>query len=333
MVLNLYYRSKVITPLFKSMECSICHFHDSSSSYLNLYDDRYGYPGRFAIFQCLLCGHKQLKADFTSDQLLELYSNYYPRSSFDLQQYKPHQEVSGFNAWLNGDYCSAYLWIPKNVRVLDIGCGFGESLGYYTARGCEAYGVEADINIERIAQTFNLNIHVGLFKSDVYESNFFDYITLDQVIEHAVNPVQMLCDIAQVLKPGGKVILSTPNSRGWGVRAFGRRWINWHTPYHLQHFSEESMQLAAEQAGLILESAKTITHSNWLYYQWIHLALFPEMGHPSVFWSPGLILGLREKIWVKMISVIHQTKINHLLTRLFDGFGLGDNYLFILVKP
>ncbi len=36
--------------------------------------------------------------------------------------------------------------MPRNVRVLDIGCGFGESLGYYEARGCEAYGVEADEN-------------------------------------------------------------------------------------------------------------------------------------------------------------------------------------------
>jgi 2-polyprenyl-3-methyl-5-hydroxy-6-metoxy-1,4-benzoquinol methylase len=314
------------------MECSICHCRVSSSFYLNLYDDRYGYPGMFSVFKCLSCGHKHLKADFTLEQLSQFYTHYYPRSSFDSKQYQPHQEASGFNAWLNGDYCSAYLWIPKNVRVLDIGCGFGESLGYHTARGCEAYGVEADANIERIAQAFNLNVHIGLFEPDVYESDSFDYVTLDQVIEHAIHPVQMLSDIAKVLKPGGKVILSTPNSRGWGARAFGRRWINWHTPYHLQHFSVQSMRLAAEQAGLILESAKTITHSNWLHYQWIHIVLFPDMGHPSVFWSPGLALSFKEKLLLKILAAIHRTKINHLLTRLFDKLGLGDNYLFVLLR-
>jgi 2-polyprenyl-3-methyl-5-hydroxy-6-metoxy-1,4-benzoquinol methylase len=315
------------------MECSICHCHGSSRSYLNLYDDRYGYPGIFSVFQCSSCSHKHLKADFTSEQLSQLYTHYYPRSSFDLEQYQPHQEVSGFNAWLNGDYCSAYLWLPKNVRILDIGCGFGESLGYHTSRGCEAYGVEADANIERIAETLNLNVHVGLFDPDIYKSSSFDYVTLDQVIEHATDPVQMLRDIAQVLKPAGKVVLSTPNSQGWGAKVFGCRWINWHAPYHLQHFSVQSMQLAAEQAGLSLELVKTITHSNWLHYQWIHLALFPDMDHPSVFWSPGLVLSLREKLLLKIISAIHFTKINHLLTRLFDGLGLGDNYLFVLIKP
>jgi 2-polyprenyl-3-methyl-5-hydroxy-6-metoxy-1,4-benzoquinol methylase len=314
------------------MKCSICCKENFAHYIDNLYDDRYAYFGKFDLFRCLHCSHKQLKADFTSEELSQLYTRYYPRSSFDVRQYQPHPEVSGFRAWLNGDYCSAYLWIPRNVRVLDIGCGFGESLGYHTARGCEAYGVEADTNIERIAQAFNLNAHVGLFEPDIYESNFFDYVTLDQVIEHANRPVQMLRDIAQVLKPGGKIILSTPNSGGWGAMAFGRRWINWHTPYHLQHFSEQSMQLAAEQAGLVLESAKTITHSNWLHYQWIHLALFPEVGHPSVFWSPGLVLSLRSKLLLKILAAIHFTKINHLLTRFFDKFGLGDNYLFILVK-
>jgi 2-polyprenyl-3-methyl-5-hydroxy-6-metoxy-1,4-benzoquinol methylase len=314
------------------MKCSICHFHGALRSYLDLYDDRYGYPGKFSVFQCSSCGHKQLKADFTSEQLSELYTSYYPRSSFDLQQYQPYQDVNGFNTWLNGNYCSAYLWIPKNVRVLDIGCGFGESLGYHTSRGCEAYGVEADKNIERVAKAFNLRVHVGLFEPHIYESNSFDYVTLDQVIEHATHPVQMLRNIAQVLKPGGKVILSTPNSKGWGAKFFGHHWINWHTPYHLQHFSLQSMQLAAEQAGLVLETAKTITHSNWLHYQWIHLVLFPDMGHPSLFWSPGLVLSFREKLWLKILAAIHYTKINHLLTRFFDGLGLGDNYLFVLVK-
>jgi 2-polyprenyl-3-methyl-5-hydroxy-6-metoxy-1,4-benzoquinol methylase len=314
------------------MKCSIC-CKDNLVHYIDLYDDRYGYPGKFSLLECLSCSHKQLKADFTSEELSQLYTRYYPRSSFDVQQYLPHPEASGFNAWLNGDYCSAYLWIPKNVRVLDIGCGFGESLGYHTTRGCEAYGVEADKNIERIAQAFNFNVYVGLFEPNVYESSYFDYVTLDQVIEHATHPVKMLSDIAQVLKSGGKVILSTPNSRGWGARAFVHRWINWHSPYHLQHFSAQSMQLAAEQAGLILASTKTITHSNWLHYQWIHLALFPDMKNPSVFWSPDLVLSFREKLLLKILSIIHSSRINHLLTRLFDGLGLGDNYLFVLVKP
>ncbi|MCK4816496.1 hypothetical protein KA005_12070, partial [bacterium] len=135
-------------------------------------------------------------------------------------------------------------------------------------------------------------------------------------------------------KPGGIAILSTPNARGWGATVFGRRWINWHSPYHLHFFTQDSMQLAAHQAGLELMQVKTVTNSNWLLYQWIHLATYPRLGQSSWFWSPNKKGATPlQKIAVKFISIIHRTKINHLVTRIFDGLSIGDNFIFILKKP
>ena len=314
------------------MKCSICH-SDNFSTYLdNIYDDRYGCPDTFTLVRCSLCGHKQIQADFPLESLSKLYTEYYPRSTFDLEQYQSYRESSGFKAWLNGEYCSAFRWIPRNVCILDIGCGFGESLGYHLSRGCDVYGVEVDENIRRVAEKFGYKIQVGLFNASLYEPNFFDYVTMDQVIEHVTDPVQTLRDIAKVLKPGSTAILSTPNSNGWGVKVFGRRWINWHAPYHLQHFSVKSMQLAAKQAGMTLELVKSVTNSEWLYYQWIHLILFPPMSDPSPFWSPNGKRSFRQKLTLKILSLIHFTKVNHLITRLFDLLGIGDNYLFFLRK-
>ena len=143
----------------------------------------------------------------------------------------------------------------------------------------------------------------------------------------------MLSGIAQVLKPGGVAILTTPNAEGWGAKLFGRRWINWHAPYHLQFFTIRSMQLAAEQAGLVVERAITITPSAWLHFQWIHLLTCPPEGTPSVFWAPGGHWGFMQKVVLKALSIVHMCKINHVLTRLFDVFGWGDNRLFFLRKP
>jgi 2-polyprenyl-3-methyl-5-hydroxy-6-metoxy-1,4-benzoquinol methylase len=316
---------------YEFMPCCVCA-SQKCVDFISVYDDRYGYPGNFLVVQCLSCGHKQLQAEFTSENLTELYTQYYPRSTFELEQYQPHQESHGFWAWLNGEYCSAFRWVPKNVRVLDIGCGFGESLGYHQARGCDVYGVEADANIRRVAEKYSYKVHVGLFDANLYELDYFDYVTADQVVEHITEPAKILSDIARILKPGGKVILSTPNSNSWGAKLFGRRWINWHAPYHLQHFSQQSFQLAAEKAGLILEQTKTITSSEWLYYQWIHLYFFPKIENPSVFWSPYKALSLIDKLRLKALRLIHLTKINHVIARLFDTFEVGDNYLFILKR-
>jgi 2-polyprenyl-3-methyl-5-hydroxy-6-metoxy-1,4-benzoquinol methylase len=297
------------------------------------YDDRYGYPGNFDLYRCLNCGHKYLDCNMTPVQLSELYTHYYPRKTFDIAQFKPHEEASGLGAWLNGLSSSAFRGVPKNVRVLDVGCGFGQSLGYHTARGCDVYGVEADENIRRVAERFGFKVHVGLFDDTIYAPEFFDYVTMDQVIEHVTDPLSTLRGVARILKPGGTAILSTPNANGWGAKFFGRRWINWHAPYHVQFFSRRSMQLAAEQAGLVVVEVKTITNSEWLYYQWIHLVTYPRLGEPSTFWSPnkGALTGSQGRM-LRLLDLIHKTKINHLITRCFDSLGIGENFVFVLRK-
>lgn len=315
----------------KNAECPVCCSRDLNGIF-SLYDDRYGYPGLFQIAACSQCGHKFAVGDFTPELLRTLYTDYYPRSAYDLTRYRPSPEVKGFMAWLNGEKRSAYCWVPKNVRVLDIGCGFGETLGYHLARGCEVHGVEADENILRVSEKFNFNVRTGLFDPDAYEPAFFDFVTMDQVIEHTTDPVATMRGIARVLKPGGTAILSTPNPNGWGPRVFGSNWINWHVPYHLQFFSKTSMKLAAGKAGLVVECAKSITSSEWLFYQWIHLLTRPPMGERSAFWSPKGARTLKVKLLFGILLAMHYTKINHIITRLFDALGIGDNYLFILKK-
>ncbi|MBI3582506.1 MAG: class I SAM-dependent methyltransferase [Nitrospinae bacterium] len=270
--------------------------------------------------------------NLTPDQLLELYSRYYPRSVYQVADYRPHKPVSFIQAWFNGEYASAFRWVPENVRILDIGCGFCESLGYHQVRGCEVYGVEADENVKRIAESRSFNVYCGLFNSRLYEKNFFDVVTMDQVIEHISDPLETVRGIAQVLKPGGLFILSSPNSNGWGAKIFGRYWINWHVPYHLHQFSIKSMKEVASRTGLKVQKVKTITNSEWLCYQWLHLVTYPLREHPSGFWSKKGKLSLLQKIGCKIIMIIHKLKINHLITRLFDLLQMGDNYLFILKK-
>jgi 2-polyprenyl-3-methyl-5-hydroxy-6-metoxy-1,4-benzoquinol methylase len=314
-------------------QCPVCS-NDNNSCILNhIYDDRYGYPGEYSLCKCNECGHVFLDAVFTNLQLTNLYSRYYPRSRFDLSQYRPHQEDAGFLAWLDGINSSAYRHVPKNCRILDIGCGFGETLGYHKARGCDVYGVEADKNIMRVADKYGFKVEVGLFDPENYPEAFFDYITMDQVMEHVQNPLEMFGGIARILKKGGFLILSIPNVQGLGRRIFGRRWIHWHVPYHMQFYSDHSMQLLSEKAGLVLDQTKTVTPSSWLYFQWLHLVTFPKNGVASVFWSHNGKYGILQKIGVKLFTQLHTIRINHVITRIFDGFDLGDNRLYFFRKP
>lgn len=287
----------------------------------------------FRIVRCERCHHAFIPEICDTSVSEQLYTDYYPRASFDLSSFRAKSFAGGFSSWLNGDACATCKWVPLGVKVLDIGCGFGETLAYYHARGCDAYGVEMDENVRKAAEKFHFKVYIGPFDPGSYPPGMFDYVTMQQVIEHVDDPVATLKGVAQVLRPGGHAVLSTPNANGWGGRVFGRRWINWHVPYHRHFFSPASLGLVAQTAGLQIETVRTVTSSEWLRFQWAHLLTLPAEGEPSAFWSPRGSRSLPVRIGQKLFEVLHYARINHLLTRLFDSLGVGDNYLFLLKKP
>ncbi|MCW3464718.1 class I SAM-dependent methyltransferase [Chitinophaga nivalis] len=314
------------------MNCKYCN-SDLAVFHTDMFDNRYGYPGQYTMWKCHDCDHLSLEGAFTPEMLQELYSKYYPRKHLDINAWEPFEKVSGLKAWFGGLKSAAYHWIPANVRILDIGCGFGQTLGYHQNRGCEVHGVEADDNIRRVEEKYGFNIKVGLFDPEQYTPGYFDYVTMDQVIEHVTDPVASMQGIAKILKPGGKAILTTPNAKGWGVTLFGKKWAHWHTPYHLHLFSKKSMKKYAAAAGLELERSITITNSEWLHYQWLHMAAYPKPGEISVFWTPNMPRTASQRLKMKVLAGIHRLKINYLITRFFDALNVGDNSIYFLKKP
>jgi SAM-dependent methyltransferase len=155
---------------------------------------------------------------------------------------------------------------------------------------------------------------------------------MDQVIEHLSDPKVSLREVAQVTKPGGSVVISTPNSNGWGSRLFGERWISWHIPYHLQFFSKKSMSIAAEKSGLVVEKTKTITNSNYLCLQWNHIKFRQPEGFTNKFWIPNQKFTRQEKIFAHAMTALNLLRVNHAITRFFDAAGFGDNLIFVLRK-
>jgi SAM-dependent methyltransferase len=320
------------SPPRSATPCSVC----SGQTHVklpDLYDDRYGFPGLFTLYECDGCGHMHIPTHFQPDDLRRLYTDYYPRGNFDLDSFRPEQERRGFLSWLNGDQASAFRRVPRDVRVLDIGCGIGATLAYHKARGCEAVGMEADENVQPIAQRYGLDIRRGVFDGSQFEAGYFDYVTLDQVAEHVTDPGALMRGIARVLKRGGKAVITTPNSRSLGARLFGRKWLNWHTPYHIQFYNRRSLRLLAQAAGLKLVSVKTSTASEWQFYQWMHVTQFPPCGQRSYFWSPDKVARKENKRLDPLIDTARRYRLHRVISRVLDLIGMGDNYVFVLQKP
>jgi SAM-dependent methyltransferase len=137
-----------------------------------------------------------------------------------------------------------------------------------------------DGNAERIAASQNLDIRQGAFDPCAWESAFFDYVTLEQVIEHSYEPLKLLRDVRTVLKPDGILLMTTPNARGFMARILGRRWINWHPPYHARLYTAEALRVLLENAGFGVDWLKTVTPSAWMCFQCVHCGLDKTGGRP-----------------------------------------------------
>jgi 2-polyprenyl-3-methyl-5-hydroxy-6-metoxy-1,4-benzoquinol methylase len=108
---------------------------------------------------------------------------------------------------------SKYIPLPA-ARVLDIGCGGGLFLSLLKQKGAQVAGIELSDSRAQYAKTkHGLEIHKRLIESDFWQngySNYFDAVTLWDVIEHVNYPAQTLQSAMNVLKPGGLLLIDTP---------------------------------------------------------------------------------------------------------------------------
>jgi SAM-dependent methyltransferase len=76
-----------------------------------------------------------------------------------------------------------------------------------------------------------------------------DVVTAWEVLEHAPNPRAMLAEIRRVLRPGGALLLSTPNAGGWQAGLWREHWAGWHMPRHMQVFTPETLARLLRETG------------------------------------------------------------------------------------
>jgi SAM-dependent methyltransferase len=73
---------------------------------------------------------------------------------------------------------------------------------------------------------------------------------MSHVIEHVVDPIGVLREARRHLNPGGIILVRTPNADSWIARLGGRNWSWTCPPIHLWYFTQHSLAIAFERAGV-----------------------------------------------------------------------------------
>jgi 2-polyprenyl-3-methyl-5-hydroxy-6-metoxy-1,4-benzoquinol methylase len=144
-------------------------------------------------------------------------------------------------------------------RMLDVGCGNGRYLSTMRTLGWQVQGVEFSPEGVRVCRMSGLSVHHGDLASARFTANSFDLITVRHVIEHIPEPHAFVAELARVLKPGGRVVIETPNCDAFGRAWFSMNWFANEVPRHLYLHSTSSLDNLALQAGLLSDGLRFTT--------------------------------------------------------------------------
>jgi SAM-dependent methyltransferase len=146
------------------------------------------------------------------------------------------------------EYSHVRKILRPNMRVLEVGSGRGYFLKSIEDSVADASGLE--LNQEAISQKVTtFDVHPKVIE-DVAECQpaSFDVVCSFQVIEHVSDPARFIKSCLVSLKPGGLLILSTPNHNSPFLRAYGDAFDL--PPHHLNHFTDDVYRKIARQYGL-----------------------------------------------------------------------------------
>jgi 2-polyprenyl-3-methyl-5-hydroxy-6-metoxy-1,4-benzoquinol methylase len=151
--------------------------------------------------------------------------------------------------------------VPRGGRVLDAGCSAGYLAERLVAQGSAVVGLELDPQAADGARRWCEQVIVGDAEAVElpFEPGSFDAIVCGDLIEHLRDPGAFLARVRPLLRPDGRLVLSTPNVANWTIRLsllFGRfryteRGILDRTHTHL--FTKATLVECLEQAGYEVE--------------------------------------------------------------------------------
>jgi 2-polyprenyl-3-methyl-5-hydroxy-6-metoxy-1,4-benzoquinol methylase len=188
------------------------------------------------------CRLGYLEVQPTDDQLAVLYEEYY------------YPEHGGSGVFQNSTISKSEQHLAaldervglSDKRILDYGCGVGTFLDVACRHELTIEGVEFDDVGRAAAESKGFRVEKTI---DAFEPESFDFIYMNDVIEHLRDPVADLALIRERIRPGGALFVVTMNMKALTPRLRGAKWGVVTNPTHLWFYDETSLSATLRRAG------------------------------------------------------------------------------------
>ncbi len=186
-----------------------------------------------------------------------------PESVYDAEYFRSSDASRGYDDYaaleptLRRNFARrlARLGSPgRGARLLDVGAAHGFALAEAARAGFRVAGCEISRSAARHAgERGPGRVCVANALRLPFAGHSFELVTLWDVLEHLPDPHAAIGEVARVLEPGGRLVLSTGDVGSLAARLCGARWHLYTLPEHLFFHTRESLRQLLEAHGLRIE--------------------------------------------------------------------------------
>jgi 2-polyprenyl-3-methyl-5-hydroxy-6-metoxy-1,4-benzoquinol methylase len=235
---------------FESVACEICG-SDERIQVVARPDLFLGGDTLYTMHECQGCGAIYQHPRPTADTIDQFYPSEYVAYTRSLK-------VEHWLSRLQRRYglrkrCGIITRHVARGRLLDVGCATGDFLAEMQHQtGWSVIGVEPSHQAAGYARNeVGLDVVQGVLNEAPFADDSFDAITMWDVLEHVYDPRTVLVCAAQLLRPGGVLVINHPNVESMDRRVFGRYWCGFELPRHIYLFPPQLLQMLLAEHGLV----------------------------------------------------------------------------------
>jgi 2-polyprenyl-3-methyl-5-hydroxy-6-metoxy-1,4-benzoquinol methylase len=211
-----------------------------------------GEKNNFALFRCKNCqtifAEHSTIVEKNKDEVTELYDHYYDFAQFKLSpatEFSLQKMVLSFNKF------------RETGKLVDIGFGEGSLLSIAEKNSWKCFGTEVSPQSLKYGTEKGWIVSDNALNDEKFEKNSFDVVTMIELIEHVPNPHIFLETAFSLLRPGGLLFITTPNTGSLNQRWLGTKWSIISPPEHITIWSPTGMKNALKRNGFVVKKFKT----------------------------------------------------------------------------